>query len=36
MQTQNENGFITMIVCLLLIVVAVLYFSYEHVAHAQR
>lgn len=35
-QSQNQNGFITMIVCILVIIVAVLYFSYQHVAQVQK
>jgi hypothetical protein len=33
---SNPDGFITMIVCLVLIVTAVLYFAYQHVAQAQH
>lgn len=33
---QNQNGFIPMIICLILIIVAVLYFAYHHVAQVQR
>lgn len=33
---QNQSGFIPMLICLLLIIVAVLYFSYHFVARAQH
>lgn len=33
---SNQDGFITMIVCLVLIVAAVLYFAYQHVSQVQR
>ena len=33
---QNQDGFITMIVCMVLIVVAVLYLAYKHVAAVQH
>jgi len=32
----DQNGFIPMIICLILIIVAVLYFSYKHVSQAQQ
>lgn len=32
----NQSGFIPMLICLFLIVVAVLYFAYQHVQHAQH
>jgi len=35
-QKPNQDGFITMIVCLVLIVAAVLYFAYQHVSQVQR
>jgi hypothetical protein len=33
---NNQNGFITMILCLLILIIAVLYVSYTHVANAQH
>jgi len=33
---NNQNGFIPMIICLILIIVGVLYFAYHHVAQAQH
>jgi hypothetical protein len=35
-QHSNQDGFITMIVCLVLIVATVLYFAYQHVSQAQH
>lgn len=32
----NQNGFIPMIICLILIIAAVLYFTYHHVARLQH
>jgi len=32
----GQSGFIPMIICLVLIIVAVLYFSYQHVARVQH
>jgi heme/copper-type cytochrome/quinol oxidase subunit 2 len=33
---KNQDGFITMIVCIVLIVAAVIYFAWKHVAAAQH
>lgn len=35
-QKTNQSGFITMIVCMVLIVLAVLYLAYHQVARAQH
>jgi len=32
----KQNGFIPMIICLVLLIAAVLYLSYQHVSHAQH
>ncbi len=33
---NDQNGFVPMLICLVLIIAAVLYFSYEHVVRAQH
>ena len=33
---RDQRGFIPMIICLILLIVAVLYISYQHVSQAQH
>lgn len=34
--SQNQNGFIPLILCLILLIAAVVFISYQHVAQAQH